>query len=549
MKTKIISFSLVCALFIGQTNLTALEFDSSSTAGGSWTDSSSGMTYNSFGKKTYSFKKRTSQFTPWFKGRPPAIKAGCGGVSLDGGFAAFLNLEEIGKQLETAISSVGMGVIVVLVQTLPSIGKAFEDVQNLVRKVQSMLQNACQLTVSALSNNPSVKAAKEGMQSDVTDFLGNNFMAEKMKGAVTELDNIERALTCGDSESNCQANSKSQRLAAAIDDPNKHVNKCLTGDAILCEKINNAVGNEVGIKRADLKQIFENKFGDASLGLEDIDLSMMKLKYAIFGVLAVDEQNGPSSVVDADGNFVNYLADTTVVTEKNPPANLQLKWVKPVVKDSEVLDFLTGGKDPSTSEPFKLIIPENFRISTVKQCPISTKAGGCTSSLYYTIVIEKTSEASSNPLEITWEGLYKNTYKTIMNQLKSTNAEPSTRIGVFVPNGKQYLKTLSRVYSENSKLDVQYYADVLARTNVMFAVKYLLLEIKQDAMNYQMSNGNEETIKQYLKYIESTTAQIEKNLKEDYPDDVVYLDHLNNLFEDLNKRSNFMNKSDKFREK
>lgn len=61
MKTKIISFSLVCALFIGQTNLTALEFDSSSTAGGSWTDSSSGMTYNSFGKKTYSFKKRTSQ--------------------------------------------------------------------------------------------------------------------------------------------------------------------------------------------------------------------------------------------------------------------------------------------------------------------------------------------------------------------------------------------------------------------------------------------------------------------------------------------------------
>lgn len=481
--------------------------------------------------------------------RPPAIKAGCGGVSLDGGFAAFLNLEEIGKQLETAISSVGMGVIVVLVQTLPSIGKAFEDIQNLVRKIQSMLQNACQLTVSALSNNPSVKAAKEGMQSDVSDFLGNNFMAEKMKGAVTELDNIERALTCGDSEPNCQANSKSQRLAAAIDDPNKHVNKCFTGDAILCEKINSAVGNEVGIKRADLKQIFENKFGDASLGLEDIDLSMMKLKYAIFGVLAVDEQNGPSSVVDTDGNFDNYLADTTVVTEKNPPANLQLKWVKPVVKDSEVLDFLTGGKDPSTSEPFKLIIPENFRISTIKQCPISTKDGGCTSALFYTIVMEKTSSASSSPIEIVWEGLYKNTYKTIMNQLKSTNAEPSTRIGVFVPNGKQYLKTLSRVYSENSKLDVQYYADVLARTNVMFAVKYLLLEIKQDAMNYQMSNGNEETIKQYLKYIESTTAQIEKNLKEDYPDDVVYLDHLNNLFEDLNKRSNFVTKSDKFKEK
>lgn len=57
MRSKIISMFLVAVLFVGQSNLWALQFESTSTSGGSWTDDNTGMTYNSYGKKLILLKK------------------------------------------------------------------------------------------------------------------------------------------------------------------------------------------------------------------------------------------------------------------------------------------------------------------------------------------------------------------------------------------------------------------------------------------------------------------------------------------------------------
>jgi len=180
MKNRIISLSLVATLSLN-TTLSALPltgtgydvgggFTTTTNGASEWKDPLTGMNYYNFGSKHFKFNSATKRYVAWAKVRPPSVNAGCGGVSLDGGFAAFLDLEEIGKQLETAISSVGMGVIVALLQTMPSLAKAFEDVQKLVRKIQQLLQNSCQMTSQYLSNNQTLKDAKDGMESTVMEL-------------------------------------------------------------------------------------------------------------------------------------------------------------------------------------------------------------------------------------------------------------------------------------------------------------------------------------------------------------------------------------------
>jgi len=549
MRSKIISMFLVAILFVGQSNLLALQFESTSTSGGSWTDDNTGMTYNSYGKKTYSFKKRTNQFTPWFKGRPPSIKAGCGGISLDGGFTAFLNLEEIGKQLEMAISSVGMGVIVVLVQTLPSVGKAFEDVQKLVRKIQQMLQNACQLTVAALSKNDTIASAKKGMQDEVDDFLGNNALANSMQGAATWLDDAMRAANCPDNDSNCYRNLNSKMFKAMGNDTvgkNIFNSVCTIQDSKACKKLDEKGGENTKIQKDSFTNfISDGKFKNFSLGFEDIDLSMMKLKYSIFGILAVEESVSLTSIADADGNINKEIGMKILASNDSlSPVALKLNWIKPKNTYKDILEFLTGGTDINATESRKLVIPANLNVVQAKFCPQSKKdSDKCESKLVSIQYLEETA-TSTDDIEFTWEGLYQNTYKTIMHHVNPNNPSPSTPIGVFVPQGSYYVKLIKEFSGAKNSLDIQYYADMLARTNVIYAIKYLILEIKQDAMEISMSDNeqNANAIGQYLDNVQNVVTELESQLVE-YPGDVVYLDHLKNIFLELERR-NRINRSD-----
>jgi len=547
MKNKIISMLLITSMFLQMVQASSVSdaFDTATTSGGSWTDDNSGMTYHSYGKKTYSFKKRTTQFTPWFKGRPPGIKAGCGGISLDGGFTAFLSLDEIGKQLETAIASVGMGVIVVLVQTLPSIGKAFEDIQKLVRKIQSMLQNACQLTVAALSKNDTLASAKKGMQEDVDDFLGNNALSKKMQGAATWLDDAMKAANCPDGDDNCYAKLQSEFFQSMGKDSSKssvYVNKCLTGDKKTCAKVDTATGEDSKVTFGTLKEmIVDGKIGDKTVAIEDIDKSMMKLKYAIFGMLVVDESNGYTSIIDDDGLIKKEIALQFMATDDtNPPVSLELDWVQPKNKISNVLEFLTGGKDLNDTTIKKMYIPGNVRYVSAKFCPKAKKDGGCESKLVSVQYLEEIKDSSIDDIELTWEGLYINTYKTIMHRLNSKNVAPTTPIGVFVPQGEQYIKLIKSHSRGKNSVAAQYYADVLARTNVIFAVKNLILEIQQDAMQLKPTGNNATVIKQYLLNANMIVKDLQKQLVE-YPGDVVYLDHLQSIFDGLRKSNKLRN--------
>ena len=541
MKNKLI-FIILIGIFFSGLSLMALEFKTSSTSGGSWTDDNVGMNYISYGKKRYSFKKRTKQFTPWFKGRPPSVKAGCGGVSLDGGFSAFLGLEEIGKQLETAISSAGMGVIVVLVQTLPSIGKAFEDIQKLVRKIQSMLQSACQLTVASLAKNDSIDSAKTSMANAVKRNNGSEWMTEDMKGAATWLDSAMQAANCPDDDVNCYQNLQSDLFKQAINKniPSKRLynDSCMGNiDKNTCNAINRELGEEVKVSLTSFSKVLEEgKFGDKDLHLEPIDLTMMKLKYAIFGLLAVDESVSLTKYIDSDGKIKKdsplvHMASNNVLS----PVSLKLNWIEPENKTSDILKFLTGGSDINGSDTRKLLISNNIRLVSAKYCPKASKDGGCESKLVSISYLEET-KIKVPLIEFEWEGLYKNTYKTIMHKINPSNVAPTVPVGVFLPQGSKYVEYIKNFTGQRNSPSAQYYADILARTNVIFAIKFLINEIEQDAMQLDINNNNKDVIRLYL----NNAHKIVNNLKEqmvDYPGDVVYLDHLQNVFNELERQN------------
>jgi len=321
-----------------------------------------------------------------------------------------------------------------------------------------------------------------------------------------------------------------------------YVSKCLVGDKKACAKVDAVTGEESKVLFGTLKDlIVDGKIGDKTVAIEDIDKSMMKLKYAIFGLLVVDESNGYTSIIDDSGLIKKEIALQFMATDDtSPPVSLELDWLRPKNKISNVLEFLTGGKDLNDITVKKMFIPGNVRYVSAKFCPKAKKDGGCESKLVSMQYLEEIKDSTIADIELSWEGLYINTYKTIMNRLNPNNVAPSTPIGVFVPQGEKYIKLIKQSSKGKNSIAAQYYADVLARTNVIFAVKNLILEIKQDAMQLKPVGVNEAIIKQYLNNANEIVKDLQKQLIE-YPGDVVYLDHLQNLFEGLRRHNKLTN--------
>ena len=542
MKNRIVALSLLVSLFCGAENLTALSlsssFDTTTTVGGKWQDITSGLTYHSMGKKRFSFKERTTQFTPWFKGNELSLKAGCGGVSFDGGFVAFLELGEITKQLETAMASIGMGVIVALVQTMPSIGKAFEDIQKLVRKMQQMQQNACQLTTAALAKTETLSTARDSAQGWVDDSLGNNAVNNFMKGSAKWLDDAMGASDCASDDKACKkavtAGSVNTLLSGMHG--NIHDDKCIGLDKNLCNIISVAIGNATSINYGSLKDILDNsKYGAKTLSaFTDKDATLVKIKYGLFGVLAVDSSTGFSEFIDVDNKIkknviLKYLASNDI----NTPVSLKLEWIKPLNSIKKVLEFITGGDELSVA-PKILNIPGNINLASIKYCPKASKTGGCESKTVSLQYLEFTNEIIE-PITLEWEGLYTSTYKTVLHYLKkNSQALPTSPVGVFVPQGEKYLRFLKKKYRGRKNSDILYYVDILARANVYYAVKNLVTEVKNDLIDLQYEQTNSFAITQYINNAKEITKELDELLL-DYSGDIAYVNKLNELFDSSEK--------------
>lgn len=550
MKNRIISLVLVGTLFTTSTLQAEMFEQTSSTSYSQWKDPASNITYTNFGSVNFKFKKGVRNFAPWIKLRPPGVKAGCGGVSLDAGFAAFLDLETIGKQLEQAISSVGMGVIVVLIQTMPSIGKAYENIQKLVRKMQSLLQNACQLTVQGLSNDPWVKGKKDQMQDAVNNSEGMTWFNDQMEGVTAKVDAAKKILTCDAADHNCIQNAKNILSGESpVADKNGRVSKLASTGinqpivdavAITATSSFSATKNIPETVVSDsISNVFSKKFNNNTIVVDDADITAYKIKLAMFGILAIKAGDGDDGIkgMNDDGS-INPQEAAEATEDPSGGPTFTTTFEKPISEIPEVVKFLTGVDVNGTAATNSVYIPADLKyvvkLSSDKSSQDGGNSFGNVSSYHYLQWLENPD--MSNKIAVSWEGIERASYETILNAVNSQKYPlPANPIGVYMPNGNKFVKMI-KDYARPE--DVETYAGFLAKLNVRYAVKALVREAKASATSAVDGDNKKAVIalQQYLEYVNATEKAILEAI-EDYSGDVSYLNNINKVFEDLKQNT------------
>ncbi|RDU55066.1 hypothetical protein CQA49_00875 [Helicobacter sp. MIT 00-7814] len=95
------------------------------------------------GSVNFTFNVQGTQYAPWMDFQPPSMKFDCNGFSLDGGFIKFLGLEDIGQQLGSASGALVYGLLIGLVNSVPSIEHVFSKIKEMIAQIQNALRNAC----------------------------------------------------------------------------------------------------------------------------------------------------------------------------------------------------------------------------------------------------------------------------------------------------------------------------------------------------------------------------------------------------------------------
>lgn len=95
------------------------------------------------GSVEFRFDTSEMDYRPWLQFNGPSMKAGCNGLSLDGGFADMLGLEDIAEQLGNASGAIMYGLLIGLVNSVPSIEHVFSKIKEIISEIQAALRNAC----------------------------------------------------------------------------------------------------------------------------------------------------------------------------------------------------------------------------------------------------------------------------------------------------------------------------------------------------------------------------------------------------------------------
>lgn len=99
---------------------------------------------NVFGGASLSMRFDTTQ-PPLVTFSPPSLRASCSGLDFNSGLISILNLDMIQDLLEQSGSSLAWGLLIGLAYSLPTVKNVFETVQKIVRYIQQLQGNACEI--------------------------------------------------------------------------------------------------------------------------------------------------------------------------------------------------------------------------------------------------------------------------------------------------------------------------------------------------------------------------------------------------------------------
>ena len=521
MKNNVIAIILVSILSINVFASASLSSVASETyPPNSWIDPLSGTTYLSGGQAHFAFNPGVAYDSPWLQIQPPSLKAGCGGISLSAGFAGFLDLQQIGNELQGAISSVGMGVLVALLQTLPTIGNAFKAIEKIVRKIQQLLANACQLTVKAIDshiiNNPNslYGKAKKKLRSDLASSGGASWMSTLQKGYQSITKYSSNFL--GNSSNYTTAKNSAAGTIGLTSD-SKYYAMFPSEKAVLSNFI---TSKHYGVHMGSLSTWFD-KGSIAGIGEEpgvstktqditganfpvDTLPTAIKLKMALFGYFYVDQGTirnilAYTKAADPAKLLAQKMASNTVAN--TAPA---IKYQAPVQNPlSNIIKFFNGSLTASSVQSLKY--PSNIQV-LLYVYPAGTAANTYTAGFACNTLPLNQSikfDTITNNMNIAQD-----TRATLLNLLNPTKyPAPKNPIGDYIPNGYTYLNIISNYAAP---ADYPVLVNILAGVNARFALEQLVSQISINAKNM---TGKIPPV-QYKRYVQriNSVAKIVKKI-------------------------------------
>ncbi|PAF46323.1 hypothetical protein BKH46_08020 [Helicobacter sp. 12S02634-8] len=141
------------------------------------------------GSMEFRFNNEVKKFKPWVDFEVPKIEAGCNGLSLNGGFAEMLGLQDIAEQLGNASGALVYGLFIGLVNSVPTIEHVFSRIKEMIQSLQSALRNACNFGKqmgSELAKSTGVPQAMQAGVDKAADWIDKKVdqVAEKTKGII-----------------------------------------------------------------------------------------------------------------------------------------------------------------------------------------------------------------------------------------------------------------------------------------------------------------------------------------------------------------------------
>lgn len=195
---------------------------------------------NSFGGSyfgasgSFRFSDTASTYKPFLDWEAPSIEADCNGLSYSLGFASLIDFEDIGANLGNVAGALTFGIIVAIINSLPTINQAFTQIKALVQYIQNLLRNACNFSkniVGGLIHQAQTNARDEANQPDASlgmkvanafvnsqDYVNSasNIVNKTLTEFTNDIDKNLKGLTGNASSSGKKISSEFEQVASAF---------------------------------------------------------------------------------------------------------------------------------------------------------------------------------------------------------------------------------------------------------------------------------------------------------------------------------------------
>lgn len=525
---------------------------STSTSAGTWSDPLGGGTYLYGGDFKMKFKS-TSSVAPLVQFKLPSAKIGCSGISLDGGFLAFLGLDKLQDQLADAGSSLMFGIILGMEFTLPAVSAVFAKVRAWANALQAMLQNGCNIGRSISAGSAAAKSLREGMLDSNINAPFNE-LNDFISGGDNALKSIQKLANCSGSttDPNCALEKLAQEaMGKGIQEDKKSGQSASTGGTQgLTEK-----GTPFGTKSQaivttiDLSKFYTDKKiicpGITSTSISADDVLIDILKYVFFGEIGSDSYalrdiESKIDVTNCKYNYASLSKDLENSTTSGAPSSFPTpvySKISPLISNPEdAAQMLVYGLE-KLNEKYTSITNNTITIPNRKivylDAPIGVDANGDSTSRERAVYVSAIPSASTTPITLSWAGAFKESLKGIRAIVDTQTGQSWTLAASYgeydtsgiaaistpllVPGVKKYANIIAKLEKKNNGATPQteQLKVKLAKYNAIVFSEGLINGIQAQVGKLVTGiKGNPTIVNDYLKSIDELEKHVSILLKE-----------------------------------